>query len=42
MLGERLPGCDLCELCHWRGVVRREIGLALSIEGDARTGFDSP
>ena len=41
-LGERLPRCELCEFCHWGRLVRRVIGLALSIVGDVRAGFNSP
>ena len=41
-LGKRLPCCELREFRHWGRLVRRVIGLALSIVGDVRAGFNSP
>ena len=41
-LGKRLPCCELREFRHWGRLVRRVSGLALSIVGDVRAGFNSP
>ena len=41
-LGERLPCRELREFRHWGGLVRRVSGVALSVVGDVRAGFNSP